>query len=63
MPGTVLAVRVNEGELVEAGQVLVVLEAMKMENTVPAPAAGRVVRVLVQTGQQVQRAETLVEMS
>ena len=44
MPGTVIAVRVNEGEAVEAGQVLVVLEAMKMENTVPAPAAGRVAK-------------------
>ena len=45
MPGTVLAVRVAEGDEVEAGQVLVVLEAMKMENTVTAPAAGRVERV------------------
>jgi acetyl-CoA/propionyl-CoA carboxylase biotin carboxyl carrier protein len=62
MPGTVLAVRVSPGDQVEAGQVLVVLEAMKMENTVPAPSAGRVERVLVQPGQQVQRAETLVEL-
>ncbi len=62
MPGTVLSVRVSEGDLVDAGQVLVVLEAMKMENTVPAPAAGRVARVLVEPGQQVQRAETLVEL-
>jgi acetyl/propionyl-CoA carboxylase alpha subunit len=62
MPGNVLAVRVAEGDAVEAGQVLVVLEAMKMENTVPAPGAGRVSRVLVVPGQQVQRAETLVEL-
>ena len=62
MPGTVIAVRVNEGDDVEAGQVLIVLEAMKMENTVPAPTAGRVERVLVIAGQQVQRGETLVEL-
>ena len=63
MPGTVLAVRVQEGDQVEVGQVLVVLEAMKMENTVPAPGPGRVERVLVEAGQQVQRGETLVELS
>ncbi len=63
MPGNVLAVRVAEGDAVEAGQVLVVLEAMKMENNVPAPAAGRVARILVAPGQQVQRAETLVELA
>jgi biotin carboxyl carrier protein len=62
MPGNVLAVRVREGDDVEAGQVLVVLEAMKMENNVPAPGAGRVTRVLVTPGQQVQRAQTLVEL-
>jgi len=63
MPGTVLQVRVSEGDAVEAGQVLVVLEAMKMENTVPAPGAGVVARVLVKPGQQVQRTETLVELA
>jgi biotin carboxyl carrier protein len=36
---------------------------MKMENNVPAPVAGTVARVLVAPGQQVQRAETLVELS
>jgi 3-methylcrotonyl-CoA carboxylase alpha subunit len=63
MPGNVLAVRVAEGDEVEAGQVLVVLEAMKMENNVPSPVAGTVARVLVAPGQQVQRAETLVELA
>ena len=63
MPGTVLQVRVSEGDEVGAGQVLVVLEAMKMENTVPAPGAGIVARVLVKPGQQVQRTETLVELA
>ena len=63
MPGNVLAVHVKEGDAVAAGQVLVVLEAMKMENNVSAPAAGQVARVLVNPGQEVQRAETLVELA
>jgi biotin carboxyl carrier protein len=63
MPGNVLGVRVKEGDAVEAGQVLVVLEAMKMENNVPSPAAGTVARVLIAPGQQVQRAQTLVELA
>jgi acetyl-CoA/propionyl-CoA carboxylase biotin carboxyl carrier protein len=62
MPGNVIAVRVGEGDEVAAGQVLLVLEAMKMENNVPAPAAARVARVHVAAGQQVQRGETLLEL-
>jgi acetyl-CoA/propionyl-CoA carboxylase biotin carboxyl carrier protein len=63
MPGTVLSVRVSDGDMVEPGQVLVVLEAMKMENTVAAPTRARVERVLVREGQQVQRNEHLVELA
>ena len=63
MPGTVLSVRVSEGDSIEGGQVLVVLEAMKMENTVAAPGPARVERVLVREGQQVQRGEPLVELA
>jgi acetyl-CoA/propionyl-CoA carboxylase, biotin carboxylase, biotin carboxyl carrier protein len=63
MPGAVLDVRVSVDDPVTAGQVLLVLEAMKMENTVTAPAAGRVAAVLVEPGQQVQRGEPLVELA
>jgi len=63
MPGSVISVRVAEGDEVEAGQVLVTLEAMKMENSVPAPTAGRVARVLVEAGRQVRRGEILVELA
>jgi len=63
MPGAVLAVRVTDGDEVSAGQVLVVLEAMKMENAITAPAAASVARVLVAAGQQVQRGEPLVELA
>ena len=63
MPGTVLSVRVSAGDSVQVGQVLVVLEAMKMENTVVAPGPAHVERVLVREGQQVQRGESLVELA
>jgi acetyl-CoA/propionyl-CoA carboxylase biotin carboxyl carrier protein len=63
MPGVVLAVRVREGEAVEAHQVLLVLEAMKMENAVAAPVDGTVARLLVRPGQAVQRGDVLVELA
>ncbi len=62
MPGQVSAVRVSVGESVEAGQSLIVLEAMKMENAVAAPAAATVSGLLVEVGQQVQRGDPLVEL-
>jgi 3-methylcrotonyl-CoA carboxylase alpha subunit/acetyl-CoA/propionyl-CoA carboxylase biotin carboxyl carrier protein len=54
MPGTLLAVDVAQGDVVEAGQRLGVLEAMKMELTLTAPYAGTVTRVGAETGEQVQ---------
>ena len=53
MPGTIVDVRVAEGDLVEANQVLVVLEAMKMEAPLRAPFAGTVAELSVSTGMQV----------
>jgi len=60
MPGVVLAVRVAAGEAVTAGQVLVVLEAMKMEHHVQAPADGTVTEVNVQDGDQVAAGAALL---
>ncbi|MDQ4025203.1 MAG: hypothetical protein M3217_06910 [Actinomycetota bacterium] len=51
MQGTILKVLVTEGDAVEAGQPLVVLEAMKMENSIAAPLAGTVVEVNVRPGE------------
>ncbi len=60
MPGKVIAVRVEPGQVVVANQALVVLEAMKMEHTLEAPAAGTVAEVLVQPGDVVQGGQDLV---
>jgi propionyl-CoA carboxylase alpha chain len=58
MPGTVIAVQAEAGSTVEAGQPLLVLEAMKMQHTISAPAAG-VLDVAVQVGQQVSAGDVL----
>ncbi len=60
MPGGVVRVAVAPGEVVEAGAVLVVLEAMKMEHAVHAAAAGTVVSVEVAEGDQVETGRVLV---
>jgi biotin carboxyl carrier protein len=62
MPGTVLRVDVHEGEHVDEGQTLVLLEAMKMELAVTAPAVGVVSAVLVEAGELVSRGQALVEL-
>ena len=53
MPGTILAVNVAVGDTVEKGTVLMVLEAMKMENEIMAPCSGKVTFVGVTKGQSV----------
>jgi propionyl-CoA carboxylase alpha chain len=62
MPGTVITVSAESGATVEAGQVLLVLEAMKMQHTISAPAAG-VLEVAVQVGQQVSAGDVLAVVS
>jgi propionyl-CoA carboxylase alpha chain len=62
MPGTVIAVEADSGSTVEAGQALLVLEAMKMQHTINAPAAG-VLDVAVQVGQQVSAGDVLAVVS
>jgi biotin carboxyl carrier protein len=63
MPAQVRAVLISEGNLVEGGQTLMLLEAMKMEIKLQAPRRGRVVRLPVQEGQSVDRDQVLIELS
>ncbi len=60
MPGIVTQVRVAEGDEVEVGQPLLILEAMKMENEICAVAAGRITQVHVTVGKSVTKGDILV---
>ena len=62
MPGLVVRVAAAVGDLVQAGQALVVMEAMKMENELRASAPGRVKSILVAPGQAVEKGAVLVEL-
>lgn len=62
MPGQIVAVLVAEGDTVERGQPLVLMEAMKMELRVAAPHDGTIARVLVAPGEAVERGQTLIEI-
>ena len=60
LPGTVLTINVKEGDTVAAGQTLLVLEAMKMENNIDAERGGVVKQVLVQAGATVMEGDVLL---
>ena len=61
MPGMVVQVAVAEGDVVDAGDRIAVVEAMKMENELRATAASRVAKVRVSPGQAVEKDQVLVE--
>ena len=62
LAGSVARVLVEEGQAIEAGEVLLVLEAMKMETEITAPKSGTVARILVEKGTAVQAGEGLIEL-
>lgn len=62
MPGKIVCVLVEKGGVVEAGQGLVVVEAMKMQNEMKAPRAGTIVEVKVQPGATVTAGDVLIVM-
>lgn len=63
MPGTILSVAVTVGQPIEAGQVVCVLEAMKMKNPIRATHSGVVTEIAVQVGQAVAHGELLVRLA
>lgn len=63
MAGKIITVFVQEGETVEDGQPVLILEAMKMENSIVAPQDGMILRLLVKDGQAVKAGEELFELA
>ena len=63
MPGTILDVKVSVGQAVKKGDVICVLEAMKMENDIPAPCDGVVASVNVQKGASVSAGDVIASLN
>ena len=63
MPGIIINYLVEIGQRVEIGQPLVVLEAMKMENSIPSPISGEVIKVTKSIGDKVKKSDALVLIS
>lgn len=63
MPGTINAVKVTVGQTVKAGDNLVILEALKMENEIKAPKDGTVASIAVSKGQSVNTGDLLVSLN
>jgi len=62
MPGLVVAIPVNDGDEVEKGQVLAILESMKMQNELKSPRAGKVSRIRVKPGEKVEQRQTMLSV-
>jgi len=62
MPGLIVAIPVSEGQKIEKGQVLVILESMKMQNELKSPKAGTVSRVKVKAGDRVEQKTTMISV-
>ncbi|MBF0100297.1 MAG: pyruvate carboxylase subunit B [Desulfobacterales bacterium] len=63
MPGMIIKVLKNKGDKVQAGETLVVLEAMKMENTLPAPVGGTISEIFVKSGDAVLKGHVLCRIT
>ena len=63
MPGNIFKILVKPGDVVSKGQNVLVLEAMKMENEIPAPKDGKVAQVVVTKGATVGAGDTLVVLA
>lgn len=62
LPGNIISVKVKAGEQIKKGDIVVVMEAMKMENNVLSEKDGLVTKVFVQAGQNVLQNDTLIEI-
>jgi biotin carboxyl carrier protein len=62
MPGLVVAIPITEGQEIKKGQVLLILESMKMQNELKAPRDGVVERIRVKTGESVEQKQTILSI-
>lgn len=62
MPGMVVSIPVQEGQVIQKGDVLVILESMKMQNELRSPRDGKVIRVRVKVGDRVEHKETILSV-
>ena len=62
MPGMVVSIPVQEGQMIQKGEVLVVLESMKMQNELRSPRDGKVTRLRVKIGDRVELKETMLSV-
>ncbi len=62
LPGTIISLNCKPGDTVSAGDTLLVMEAMKMENNIQAEASGKVKSVMVSAGENVLQGDILIEM-
>ena len=62
MPGMVVSILVKDGQEVERGQVMMILESMKMQNELKTPRAGTVSRIRVKAGESVEQKQTLLSV-
>jgi len=60
IPGKVLSIKVKPGDMVKAGDVVLILEAMKMENEIGSPVDGTVKQVVVKEGQSVNTGDVMI---
>jgi biotin carboxyl carrier protein len=63
LPGTVIEIFVKAGDQIESGQVILIIEAMKMKNSIRATRAGKISEVLVSAGETVAHKQTLVKFA
>ncbi len=61
IPGLILEIRVEEGQEVVTGDILLVLEAMKMRNEIEAPISGKIKKIHIQVNQKIPKAQLLLE--
>ncbi len=62
IPGTIVDIQIKEGQVVEAGGIILTLEAMKMNNSIQMPFDGKIVKINVEKGQKIPKNFLMVEI-